>query len=243
MTVIVFRHMIGNGLGSLEAVLKENGLAYTYVDTPHADLSSFDPLEPDLLIVMGGSPGVYQAEQFPFLGECLRILKARMEADRPTLGICLGGQLMAGAMGAKVYPGPQGPERGWYPLSVTAEGQDSPVAHLDGGVTSMVQWHGDTFDLPQGAKLLASSAQYKNQGFSWGRNCIGLQCHPEMTPAIMEEWLVSSAGRVATGEIDVQHVRRETAQHGATLMLQTKAFMMDFLTRTGVLKSEQRKHA
>jgi GMP synthase (glutamine-hydrolysing) len=240
MGIVVFRHMIGNGLASLEGILARAGLGYTYVETPHADLKSFDPLAPDLLIVLGGSPGVYQADVYPFLKEELRILKARMAADRPTLGICLGGQLMAAALGARVYPGPQGAERGWYPLAVTAAGRDTPVAHLDGAKTAMLQWHGDTFDLPDGAVLLASSAQYENQAFQWGRHCIGLQCHPEMTPAVMEEWLVSSAGRVAAGELDIAQMRADTALHGPRLMAQTEAFMHDFLARAGIIAAEKK---
>lgn len=243
MNIVVFRHMPGTGLGSIARFLNDRDLPYTVIDTPHADLESFDPLAPDLLIVLGGSPGVYQADIYPFLQAEKTILQARLRADKPTLGICLGGQLMAAALGANVYPGPQGPEYGWNKLSVSAEGMQTPLAHLDGAKTSMLHWHGDTFDLPEGAVLLASSAQYKNQAFSWGKNCIGFQCHPELTPRMVEDWVIGSAGRIAAGTMDPHVIREETKTHGLVLINQMTAFMLDYLTQTGILRQEQRQHA
>ncbi|MBU0801044.1 MAG: glutamine amidotransferase [Alphaproteobacteria bacterium] len=243
MAVIAFRHMTGDGLGSLAGLFRRLEIPFEYLDVVHADLSDFDPLGPELLVVLGGSPGVYQADIYPFLKEELRIIKARLAADKPTLGICLGSQLMAGALGAKVYPGPQGAEKGWFPLSLTEAGAQSPVAHLAGEKTSMLHWHGDTFDFPEGAVLLASSEKYKHQAFGVGRNCIGLQCHPEMTPRHIEEWLVSGAGSVAQGQLDIHKVRAETAQHGERLVEQTAQFMLEYLTHIGLVTAEQRKHA
>lgn len=244
MKVIAFRHMTGDGLGSLGAFFRARGMAYEYLDTPHADLSAFDPLGPDLLVVLGGAPGVYQADIYPFLRDEIAILRARLAADRPTLGICLGAQLMAAALGAKVYPGPQGMERGWHPLTLTAAGQDSPVRHLCGSKTSMLHWHGDTFDFPAGAVHLASSAQYAHQAFSYGRNAIALQCHPEMTPRHIEDWLVSGAGQVARGELDIAAIRAETARHGQGLIDATAAFLLDYLTQVGLMEGgEDRRHA
>lgn len=243
MTVTVFRHMVGDGLGSLAGIMTRAGVAYEYIDTPRADLSGFDALAPDLLIVLGGSPGVYQKDVFPFLQAELDILKKRMAADRPTLGICLGGQLMAAALGANVYPGTQGPEKGWFPLTLTEDGKKTPVAHLCGSRTSMLHWHGDTFDFPQGATLLASSDKYRHQAFAYGKNCIGLQCHAEITPQQVEEWLVKSAGSVYKGELDIHQVRADTAAHGARLIDQTTLFMMEFLSSIGLLKESARQHA
>lgn len=243
MTVIAFRHMTGDGLGSLSRVFRHYDLPFAYLDTPHADLSDFDPLGPELLVVLGGSPGVYQQDIYPFLKEELRIIRARLAADRPTLGICLGSQLMAAALGAKVYPGPQGSEKGWHAITVNEAGMKTPVAHLDGGRTMMLHWHGDTFDMPEGATLLASSALYKHQAIQVGKNCIGLQCHPEMTPRHLEDWLISSAGAVADGTLDIAKVRAETAQYCQTMIDQTEKFLVDFLRQAGVLKGEDRKHA
>ena len=243
MKIIAFRHMTGDGLGSLARVFRHHDLPFEYLDAPHTDLSGFDPLGPELLVVLGGSPGVYQKDIYPFLNEELRILRARLAADRPTLGICLGAQLMAGALGADVYRGKQGSEIGWHAIDVNEAGMKTPVAHLDASRTRMVQWHGDTFDMPPGATLLASSPLYKNQAFSYGKNCIGVQFHPEMTPRHIEDWLVAGAGDVADRSLDIAKIRAETAQHGETLMAQTAKFLTEFMVQTGVLKQEQRKHA
>lgn len=238
MTVTVFRHMVADGLGSLAAVLAREGLAYDYIDTPHADLGGFDPLAPDLLIVMGGAPGVYQAADYPFLQQELRILRERLAAHKPTLGICLGGQLMAAALGAEVRVGTQGVEKGWYPLTLTAAGRDSPLAHLDGAKTPVLHWHGDTFALPEGAVLLAGSAHYPHQAFAWGDNAIGLQFHPEMTPQAIENWLVEGAGDVADGRLDIARIRAETARYNAGMIAQADLFLCDFLTRVGIAAPE-----
>ena len=157
------------------------------------------------------------------------------QADRPTLGVCLGAQLMAAAVGGKVYPGQQGLERGWFPLSLTPLGEKSPVRHLAGDKTSMLHWHGDTFDLPAGTHLLASSEKYRHQAFSFGANCIGLQCHLEMAPQQLELWLINAAGAVAKGELDIHDVREKTARYNDTLIQQTELFMREWLALVGVL--------
>jgi GMP synthase-like glutamine amidotransferase len=150
-------------------VLERFGASCTYVPVAISDLSVFDPLEPDLLVVLGGAPGVYQSNDYPFLKEEVRILEKRLAHDKPTLGICLGAQLMAAALGASNFKGQQGSERGWSDIQITPEGQNSPVAVFDHSKTKVMQWHQDTFDLPDGATLLATGDVYRNQIFSWGK--------------------------------------------------------------------------
>ncbi len=229
MKIVVFRHMFSGGLGSLGAVLDKEGLAYHYVDCWHEDLSGFDALGPDLLIVMGGAPGVYQADTYPFIKQETEILGRRLAQDLPTLGVCLGAQMMAASQGGAVYPGPKGKEKGWFPLKITEKGKKTPARHLDGALTYMAQWHGDTFDLPAGADLLASSEMYENQVFSWRKNGLGLQCHAEATPIIVKAWTVSSASEALTGTIDPAQMRADTEKHCATLMAQTEKFMSEWL--------------
>jgi GMP synthase (glutamine-hydrolysing) len=243
MTVVAFRHMAGDGLGSLAGIMTRAGVAFEYIDTPRTDLSGFDALAPELLIVLGGSPGVYQKDIFPFLQAEMEIIKKRLAADRPVLGICLGAQLMAAALGADVYPGKPGSERGWHALTLTPAGEKSPVAHLGRVQTSMLHWHGDTFDFPEGATLLASSDLYRHQAFSYGRNSIGLQCHAEITPAQVEAWLIGCAGDIARGTLDVEGIRADTARFGQRLIDQTTLFMMEYLSSIGILKEGARHHA
>ncbi|HBR68956.1 MAG TPA: glutamine amidotransferase [Rhodospirillaceae bacterium] len=228
---LVFRHLVCEGLGSFEAFLVNAGISVRVVDTPSEDISGLDPLATDLLIVMGGSMGVYDAPECPFLTQEIKFLEKRLAADKPTLGICLGSQLMAAALGAKVYPGAQGKEYGWHGLTFTEEGKKSPTRHFDGAQTSMFHWHGDTFDLPKGAVLLASTEKYKNQIFSFGKNALGIQCHPEVTESDLQEWFAAPDGMIegpnATAEIDI--MREETKKFAAGLLEQNEKFFTAWL--------------
>lgn len=233
MQVVAFRHMIADGLGSLRQCLERVDASIQVIDTYIEDLEDFNACGPELLIVLGGSPGVYQADLYPFIADEIKILEKRMARDLPTLGICLGAQMMAKALGGNVYPGQPGPEIGWHTLSVNEAGMKTPVRHLDGAATKMLQWHGDTFDLPAGATLLASSPKYKNQIFSYGKNAMALQCHPEVTPNLLAGWFVSASGEAAQGRLDIDMLRRETLQYGQKLLLQTALFMRDWLEQRG----------
>lgn len=233
-TATVFRHSLPDPAGTVVEFLKERDVALTHIDVFDRDsLSDIDPLEPDLLVVMGGSPGVYQAEDYPFMKEELRVLKARLAADRPTLGICLGAQLMAHALGAKVYKGRAGSEKGWHRLALTEAGKASPARHFSGEHTAIMQWHGDTFDLPEGAVLLASSAKYPHQAFRWGRNAFGFQFHPELTPFLFKCWMVDAAYDAHEGVIDLRGCRAEAEEALPRMQNQTRAFLAEWLDRDG----------
>ncbi len=135
------------------------------------------------------------------------MIEKRIAAGLPTLGICLGAQLIARALGARVYPAGH-TELGWTPLTLTDAGRASPVRHLDGALTSMLHWHGDTFDLPAGATRLASTPACENQAFAWGEHVLGLQCHPEIRADRFEPWLIGNAGEIAGQGIDVRRIAR-----------------------------------
>lgn len=187
-TATFFTHKSIEGPARLVSVLEELGFDLTHIYTPAFDLKDFEALAPDLLIVMGGPMGVYEMEEYPYLVEEVEILKARIAADKPTLGICLGAQLIAEALGTTGYKGDVGFEVGWAPLQVNEAGKKTPVKYLDGAKTNMFHFHQDTFDLPDGATLLASSAMFENQIFSYGKSIMALQCHPEVEPAQLDKW-------------------------------------------------------
>lgn len=229
MNITVFRHTLNNSLGSLAQVLEARGSNYNYVDVATTDIAAFDPKAPDILIIMGGSPGVYQALDYPFLSDEMRVLEKRLAEDLPTLGICLGGQLMAQTLGGEVRLGEKGVERGWLELNVNDEGQNSAVRHLDCSKTKMLQWHQDTFSLPEGATLLASSSMYDNQIFSYGRNALAIQSHPEVTKDVLATWSVSAAGLVYNKDLDLKIFRQETDQNVDRLVSQTALFFNEWL--------------
>lgn len=234
MNVVAFRHAAADGLGSLEGAIEKAGGRYAYIDTYRGMHDGFDGCAPDLLIVLGGAPGVYQRQVYDFMQAEIDILKMRIERDLPCLGICLGAQMMAHALGADVYPGAAGQEKGWSPLTLTEAGKTSPVRHLEGGLTQMLHWHGDTFDLPDGAELLASSSMYKHQAFRYGKKMVGLQCHAEITPRQMQDWYVGSASAVARGKLDLEQLRRDTDRYAPTLMRQNEQFFTDYLADAGL---------
>jgi GMP synthase (glutamine-hydrolysing) len=168
------------------------------------------------MVVLGGPIGAYDDNRYPTLGPLLSMIEKRIAAGLPTLGICLGAQLIARAMGARVYPAGQA-EIGWIPLTLTDAGHASSIRHLDGRATSMLHWHGDTFDLPPGATRLASTPLCENQAFSFGNHVLGLQCHPEIRTERFEPWLIGHASELVTHQVDVLQLREDTARFGPTL--------------------------
>lgn len=186
---LIIRHVPYEGIAAFRQPIEEAGYVLDRVDVGDNDFSSVDLIEPDLLIMMGGPMGVYEQEQHPWIACQLRRLAKRLNADRPTLGVCLGAQMIAAAMGATVYAGPQ-QEVGFAPLYIHV--QASPLKHLSG--IPVLHWHGDTFNLPPGAQLLASSSLYRYQAFRRGRNILALQFHAEMgLDERFHDWLVNHA--------------------------------------------------
>lgn len=232
-TATIFRHVLDNGPATIGDVLRERDVEINFIDTFSDSIDHLDPLAPDLLVVLGGAPGVYQEDAYPFLKQERSIIQKRLEADRPTLGICLGAQLMASALGSRVYPGTNGPEVGWCTVQMTEAGNDSALRSLSEDFTRIMQWHGDTFDLPQGAVLLASSKQYPNQVFQWGRNGLGLQCHIEVTRKIVHAWGVNAAQDVLCGKLDLKKLHDETDQYADIMQQQSQIFLHDWLDRVG----------
>lgn len=237
---LIFTHLQPEGSCMLGKTIADRGMRIRTINTPRRGsergLGDIDPLRPDLLVIMGGPVGVYQADDYPILQEEMDIIKARIEADLPTVGICLGAQLIAASLGARVYQGGQGKEVGWNSLSLTNAGRKSPVRHLDGAKTNMFHWHGDTFDLPDDAMLLATSNLYTNQIFSYGKNILGIQCHPEVHAAQLEEWFVMFQ-RDITGDaplLPVHELRAQTGQYIEKLNHQTQIFFNEWLEEAGL---------
>jgi GMP synthase (glutamine-hydrolysing) len=158
----------------------------------------------------------------------IALLKARLAAARPTLGICLGAQMMAAALGASVYPGPS-KEIGWFPLEVKQGDAFNPLAALRD--IPVLHWHGDTFDLPDGCKLLASTPACRNQAFARGFNILGLQFHAEVKAARFEHWLLGQASELATSAIDPVELRSDALANGKTLEKAGVQFMTEWLAR------------
>lgn len=176
-TALIIRHVPVEGVAGFRAPIEAAGYRIDRIDVTDAEFSRLDLRQPDLLIMMGGPMGVYDQEEHPWIACQLRRLVHRLEADRPTLGVCLGAQMIAAALGAPVYRG-SACELGFHPVQVHAPAQDGMLRHLVD--VPVLHWHRDTFALPRNVDLLASSHLYPHQAFTRGRNILALQFHAEM---------------------------------------------------------------
>ena len=227
---VVIRHVAFEDLGSLAIALHQKNYDVNYIDIASDSLKNFDPLAPDLLIVLGGPIGVYEEVDYPFLAAEIQVLERRLAADRPTIGICLGAQLMARALGARVYPG-QEKEIGWSPIELSTAGQHSILSYLAPDYM-VLHWHGDTFDLPKGSVRLASSYKYENQAFAWGECGLALQFHPEVTASGLENWFIGHAHEISnTPGISVNQLRADTANYIKKLSVQSAKFWQAWLEK------------
>lgn len=226
-TVLALRHVQFEDLGVFADVLSEAGYAIVYRDAGDADFLAGDPCAPDLLIVLGGPIGVYEDAIYPFLVEERAFIARRLAARLPTLGLCLGAQLIAAALGARVFPAGV-KEIGFAPVVLTPAGEQGPLRHLAG--QAVLHWHGDTYDLPAGATHLAATELCAQQAFALGPAILGLQFHPEAdTGPRFERWLVGHAVELAAAGISIPALRRAAAMEDGRLAPRARALLNDWL--------------
>ena len=225
-TAIAIRHVPFEDLGTLGRVTAAAGYQVRYIDAALDEIDSPDSETADLVIVLGGPIGAYEQDRYPFLTNELRLLDKRLKVGAPILGICLGAQLLARALAGRVYAGPA-KEIGWGPIRLTDAGKASPLRHLDG--VSVLHWHGDTFDLPDGADLLASTAGYPNQAFRIGSSVLGLQFHAEVAAGCFEQWLIGHAAELSAAGIDPRGLRSDAAKYGSAVEAAGAEFFGEWL--------------
>lgn len=192
--LLVFQHVATETAGTLDPFLRSSGFRIRYVNFERTPDSDPDPHRYDGLVVLGGSMNVDETDAFPHLKTEIEVLKEALAREMPVLGICLGAQLLASALGADVHPAPVR-EIGWYPLLAAPSAEQDPLLrHVTHG-QHVFQWHSYTCAVPPGAVHLASTATCANQAFRYGSNAYGLQFHPEVDRAIIERWLSVPAWR------------------------------------------------
>lgn len=229
-TAAIITHVAFEDAGSLADELLRRDFTLVQFDASTMDYSAAALQAADLLVVLGGPIGAYETQAYPFLDGELRLLRERLQRRAPTLGICLGAQLMAAALGASVHPGRSGKELGWAPLRPGRDRAACPAMDelLQPGLC-VLHWHGDTFDLPAGASHLAATDAYENQAWSLGQEILALQFHPEVTVQGLERWYVGHALELSVTGTDVGALRRDSARQGPVLQAAAQRFWRRWL--------------
>lgn len=234
MHCLALRHVPAEGLDSFESVIRSRFAQFGYLDMAGrgpAPVALEEAAGADLVVSLGGPMGVYDAGHYPFLQRELEILASRIREGRPTLGVCLGAQLMAAAAGARVYPSGR-QEIGWFPIEFEPPAAADPtLGRLVQGSNIFFHWHGDTFDLPPAARPLGSSKLCRNQGFTIGRHAIALQFHAEVNPLAVEDWLKVYTPPQAPTEtvMPPEALRAGFQEYGPALQARGQAFLEAWL--------------
>ena len=224
-TALIIRHVPREGVAGFRAPIEAAGYMIDRVDVIDPQFHAVDLVAPDLVVMMGGPMGVYEQEAYPWIRCQLRRLARRIAADRPTLGVCFGAQMIAAAMGAEVHPGPA-KEIGFDP--VTVHDPASPLRHLAN--VPVLHWHGDTFTQPEGTELLASSKLYPHQAFRRGPNLLALQFHAEMgEDERFEDWIAQDFDYLTAAGRCTDQLRRAHAAHGPAAVAAGRAMIAEWL--------------
>jgi GMP synthase (glutamine-hydrolysing) len=208
-SAIALRHVAFEDMGLLAPLMEREGWNISFCEAAVDDLTHRSIRNADLVVVLGGPIGVYETESYPFITQEIALIEHRLRRQLPTLGICSGAQLMAKALGSRVYRG-HVKEIGWGPIRLTEAGTSSCLKSL-GENAPVLHWHGDTFDLPDVASRLASNVTYENQAFAFGDNALALQFHLEAEPRQLEEWYVGHAVELAAANVSVTELRAATS--------------------------------
>jgi GMP synthase (glutamine-hydrolysing) len=182
---IVLRHSSLEGVGLLGTVLRDQGIHHRGLDLYRGEPAPKDLRSIGGVIVLGGAMGAYESDKFPFLKTELQLLERTITAGRPALGICLGAQMIAQVLGARVYPGEQR-EIGWGTVALTDAASGDPMFGDCGQTLEVFHMHGDTYELPPDARHLARSDRFAQQAFEWGGVVYGLQFHLEFTESMVQ---------------------------------------------------------
>lgn len=227
-TIYAIQHLAFEDLGSLEDIFYDFGFRVRYFEAGVDDLTPAFNYE-GLTVILGGPIGVYETEDYPFLKDEVEGLKQRLLENKPTIGICLGAQLIAHALGAKVYAGHQ-KEIGWSELEIKSLDSDSNVLTSLENI-KVLHWHGDTFDLPSNATLLASSTIYPNQAFSIGNNILALQFHLEMIEESFEKWLIGHTCEIRHAGLSIPQLREDNKLYAKKLESKSREVIQTFLEK------------
>jgi GMP synthase (glutamine-hydrolysing) len=187
MNTLIIKHIDIEGPGLIEYCLSQEKVPYHILNlTSRVHWPKLEDITH--IVLLGGPMNVYEEDRYPFLKDEDLFIKEAIQRGKAILGICLGAQLIAKALGAKVSKAPA-KEIGWYDVSLTETGSQDPLFSNLPKTFSVFQWHGDTFEIPKGGKLIATSSPVSHQAFRYGERVYGLQFHLEVTEEMIGEWL------------------------------------------------------
>jgi GMP synthase (glutamine-hydrolysing) len=230
-SALILQHNTEERGGLFEEVLLEQGWGvkilplFAGADLPPS-LNGFG-----LTLVLGGPMSANQEKDHPFLKKEIPFLRKALKMEEPVLGICLGAQIMAKALGARVYPGPH-KEIGWYWLGQTPSARNDPLFSLLDPYFMVFQWHGETFDLPSGSDCLAGNPAYPHQAFRWGKVAYGFQFHLEITQPMLQQWLASWGEEIKKAHpqpITAEDILRDAAIYLERLQSQARRVILAYL--------------
>jgi GMP synthase-like glutamine amidotransferase len=186
MNVLIIKHVDIEGPGQIEDCLKEEKISHRILNLEqHGRFPKLNDLSH--IVLLGGPMNVYEEDRYPFLKDEDLFIKEAIQRGKVVLGICLGAQLIAKALGAKVFKAPV-KEIGWYDVSLTEKGSKDPFFSQFPTKFPVFQWHEDTFEIPKAAQLIATSTSVAHQAFRYGENVYALQFHLEVTEEMIKEW-------------------------------------------------------
>jgi len=222
----VIQHVAFEGLGGFAGPLEAAGYQVTVINAADGvpDVMGGE----DLVIILGGPISANDDHAYPFLRDELRLIDRRLNRNQPVMGICLGAQLIARTAGARVYPQPT-KEIGFAPITLSRHGKTSCLSAFEQDPVAF-HWHGETFDLPNGASRLASTPACENQAFTLGDTAIGFQFHAEATGRDIEHWLVGHAAELAQTKIDPVALRRDAARYADHLSAKAEVVIRSWLS-------------
>lgn len=223
---LVVRHVAFEDLGLLADVLKRHEYQIRYLEAGRDEFTQEMLATADLLVVLGGPISANDEGNYPFLTIERQAIADRIAADRPTLGLCLGAQIIARALNVGVYPDPA-KEIGWSSLTLTAQGNNSCLRHLMD--LPVLHWHGESCELPPSAEHLASTEVCSNQAFRIGNQILALQFHPEVTADSLESWYIGHTLELDTAGIDIPTLRRRSHEYAPSLAAAAEGLFTEWL--------------
>lgn len=228
MNVLVIRNLPFQSESTVETYLLNNNIPHKLIQPLQGDAIP-DTKNYDTLIILGGLMGAYEGDQYSFINEEIAIAREFILSEKKTLGLCLGAQIMASSLGARVYKGDK-KEIGWCDLEIKDTIlYDDKVKKISKHaktkkqekVIKVLNWHGDTFDLPENVELLGSTKQYQHQGFKYKDNAYALQFHLEVTENMINDWIDET-------EVDPVIIKQETNTYLEDFQSRAKAFYREF---------------